>query len=36
MKLRSMLARVAALLFSLTLLAGYVVYSHVTPNTPPP
>jgi hypothetical protein len=36
MKLRSKLARVAALLFSLTLLAGYVIYSHVTPNTPPP
>ena len=35
MNLRSKLARVAALLFSLTLLAGYVVYSHVTPNTPP-
>lgn len=36
MKWRSTLARVATLLFSLTLLAGYVVYSHVTPNTPPP
>jgi hypothetical protein len=36
MNLRSMLARVAALLFSLSLLAAYVVYSHVTPNTPPP
>jgi hypothetical protein len=36
MNLRSKLARIAALLFSLTLLAGYVVYSHVTPNTPPP
>lgn len=31
-----MLARVATLLFSLTLLAGYVFYSHVTPNAPPP
>ena len=36
MNLRSMLARVATLLFSLTLLAGYVIYSHVTPNMPPP
>lgn len=36
MNLRSKLARIAALLFSLTLLAGYVVYSHVTPNSPPP
>jgi hypothetical protein len=36
MNLRSKLARIAALLFSLTLLAGYVVYSHVTPNVPPP
>jgi hypothetical protein len=36
MKWHSTLARVATLLFSLTLLAGYVVYSHVTPNTPPP
>ncbi len=36
MNLRSMLARVAVLLFSLSLLAAYVVYSHVTPNTPPP
>lgn len=36
MKWRSTLARVATLLFSLTLLAGYVVYSHITPNTPPP
>jgi hypothetical protein len=36
MTLRSMLARVAALLFSLSLLTAYVVYSHVTPNTAPP
>jgi hypothetical protein len=36
MNLRSKLARITTLLFSLTLLAGYVVYSHVTPNTPPP
>lgn len=36
MNLRSKLARVATLLLSLTLLAGYVVYSHITPNMPPP
>ncbi len=36
MSILSKAARIAALLFSLTLLAGYVVYSHVTPNMPPP
>ncbi|MDP1590888.1 MAG: hypothetical protein Q8M07_24245 [Prosthecobacter sp.] len=36
MSILSKAARIAVLLFSLTLLAGYVVYSHVTPNTPPP
>ncbi len=30
------LLRVAVPVFSLTLLAGYVIYSHVTPNSPPP
>lgn len=30
------LARVVVPVFSLTLLAGYVAYSHVTPNKPPP
>lgn len=36
MKLRFKFARVAAVLFSLALLISYVVYSHITPNTPPP
>lgn len=36
MSVPSRLARVAVVLFSLTLLAGYVMYSHVTPNSPPP
>ena len=36
MNLRSKLVRVFAVASSVTLLAGYVVYSHVTPNTPPP
>ncbi|MGV3659018.1 MAG: hypothetical protein ACO1TE_02505 [Prosthecobacter sp.] len=36
MKLTSLLARAAVLLSSLTLLAGYVVCSHITPNSPPP
>lgn len=36
MNLRSKLVRAAAIVFSSALLAGYVVYSHVTPNTPPP
>lgn len=36
MKLGAKLLRGAAILFSLLLLAGYVVYSHVTPNVPPP
>lgn len=30
------LLRVTVLVFSLTLLTGYVIYSHVTPNSPPP
>ena len=36
MKLRFILLRGAAISFSLVLLSGYVVYSHVTPNVPPP
>lgn len=36
MNLRSKLVRVTTIIFSFALLAGYVVYSHVTPNTPPP
>jgi hypothetical protein len=36
MKLKPKILRAAAIIFSAALLAGYVVYSHVTPNTPPP
>ena len=36
MSLSSKLIRVFAPVFSLTLLSGYVIYSHVTPNSPPP
>jgi hypothetical protein len=36
MRTSSKLVRVVALASSLTLLTGYVVYSHVTPNVPPP
>ena len=36
MNLRFNLVRIFAVASSVTLLAGYVVYSHVTPNTPPP
>ncbi len=32
----SKFARISVVLFSLTLLAGYVWHSQVTPNTPPP
>ncbi len=36
MNMASKLARIAVVLFSLTLLVAYVWHSHVTPNTPPP
>ncbi len=36
MNLRSKLVRLLAVGSSLTLLTGYVIYSHVTPNVPPP
>ena len=36
MSAASKFLRAAVLASSVTLLAGYVVYSHVTPNTPPP
>jgi hypothetical protein len=32
----SKIARIAVVMFSLTLVVGYVWHSHVTPNTPPP
>jgi hypothetical protein len=36
MNMASKLARIAVVLFSLTLLVAYVRHVHVTPNTPPP
>lgn len=36
MKTPPKVVRVLGLASSLTMLAGYVVYSHVTPNEPPP
>lgn len=36
MSATSKIVRIIVVVFSLTLLAGYVVYSHVTPNFPPP
>ena len=36
MSVASTLLRAAVLASSVTLLAGYVIYSHVTPNSPPP
>lgn len=36
MNLRFKLTRIFAVASSMTLLTGYVVYSHLTPNIPPP